>query len=332
MLNWVVVGMGDISTRRVIPALRSEPRSRLHGVVTRDQAKGAGVADQVWNDLSGALADPKVDAVYVATPVALHAPQTLAALKAGKHVLCEKPVAMNYSEASEMVRVARECRKILGVAYYRRTYPKVQRTRELLSQGAIGQPVLAEANHHSASPAQGSFRSWLLDPKLAGGGPLFDVASHRIDVFNHLFGKPVHAVGILSNAVHKWPIEDNATVLIEYESGVRGIVDVRWHSEVVRDQFRIVGTQGEINLDPLNGPELVHPGGTEQLPPPANIHFPMIENFVAAALDGTGLVSSGESAIWTDWVTEKVLAGGNQGFCPDAARFGSHSTSGTPST
>src|SRR6516164_4147502 len=71
MLNWVVVGMGDISTRRVIPALRSEPRSRLHGVVTRDQAKGAGVADQVWNDLSGALADPKVDAVYVATPVAL---------------------------------------------------------------------------------------------------------------------------------------------------------------------------------------------------------------------------------------------------------------------
>ena len=102
------------------------------------------------------------------------------------------------AEASEMVRVARESGKILGVAYYRRTYPKVQRARELLARGGIGQPVLAEANHHSASPAQGSFRSWLLDPKLAGGGPLFDVGSHRIDLMNYLFGKPVRAIGMMA--------------------------------------------------------------------------------------------------------------------------------------
>ncbi|HWY46450.1 MAG TPA: Gfo/Idh/MocA family oxidoreductase [Bryobacteraceae bacterium] len=325
MLNWLVIGIGDITTKRVIPAIRSEKRSRLYGVVTRDKSKGAGVAEHVWDDLDMALADPQVDAVYVATPVALHGPQTIAALKAGKHVLCEKPVAMNYSEASEMVRVSKETGKVLGVAYYRRTYPKVQRARELISQGAIGQPVLAEANHHSASPAQGSFRSWLLDPKLAGGGPLFDVASHRIDLLNYLFGEPARAVGLLSNAVFQWPIEDNATVLIEYENGVRGIVDVRWHSDIVRDQFRIIGTKGEINLDPLSGPELVHPDGREDLPAHANIHFPMIENFVAAVLDGAPLLSSGESAIWTDWVTEQV-------YCPDAALFGSHSTSGTPST
>src|SRR5712692_7278898 len=98
------------------------------------------------------------------------------------------------------------------------------------------------------------------------------------------------------------------TVLIEYESGVRGIVDVRWHSNITRDQFRIVGTGGEINLDPLSGPELVHPGGREHLPPHENIHFPCIQNFVNAVLDGTPLVSSGESAIWTDWVTEKALS------------------------
>ena len=325
MLNWLVIGIGDISTRRVIPAIRSEPSSQLYGVVTRDKAKGVGVADHVWDNLDAALADPRIDAVYVATPVALHAPQSIAALKAAKHVLCEKPMAMNYAEASEMVRVAHECGKVLGVAYYRRMYPKVQRARDLLAQGAIGQPVLAEANHHSASPAHGSFRSWLLDPKLAGGGPLFDVASHRIDVLNYLFGKPVRASGMRSNAVFEWPIEDNATALIEYQSGVRGIVDVRWHSDVVRDQFRIIGVKGEINLDPLSGPELVHPGGREHLPPHANIHFPMIENFVAAVLDGAPLVSSGESAIWTDWVTERI-------YCPDAALFGSHSTSGTPST
>src|ERR1700719_1600139 len=325
MLNWVVIGIGDISTKRVIPAIRLESRSRLYGVVTRDKSKGAGVAEHVWDDLDAALADPQIDAVYVATPVALHAPQTIAALKASKHVLCEKPVGMNYAEASEMVRVSKESRKVLGVAYYRRTYPKVQRARELISQGAIGKPVLAEANQHSASPAQGSFRSWLLDPKLAGGGPLFDVASHRIDLLNYFFGKPVRAAGMLSNAVFQWPIEDNATALIEYETGARGIVDVRWHSDVVRDQFRIIGTKGEINLDPLSGPELVYPGGTELLPTHANIHFPMIENFVAAVLDGAPLLSSGESAIWTDWVTEQV-------YCPDAALFGSQSTSGTPIT
>ncbi|HEX4595619.1 MAG TPA: Gfo/Idh/MocA family oxidoreductase [Bryobacteraceae bacterium] len=325
MVNWLVIGIGDITTKRVIPAIRSEPRSRLYGVVTRDKAKGVGVAEHVWDDLDAALAHPEVHAVYVATPVALHAPQTIASLRAGKHVLCEKPVAMNYAEASEMVRVARDCSKVLGIAYYRRTYPKVQRARELLAHGAIGQPVLAEANNHSASPANGSFRSWLLDPKLAGGGPLYDVASHRIDLLNYLFGKPAGATGMRSNAVFQWPIEDNATVLIDYERGVRGIVDVRWHSDVVRDQFRIIGTKGEINLNPLSGPELVHPGGRELLPTHANIHFPMIENFVAAVLDGAVLLSSGESAIWTDWITERV-------YCPDAALFGSQSTSGTPST
>src|SRR5579859_3568901 len=100
MLNWAVIGIGDITTKRVIPAIQLESRSRLYGVVTRDKSKGAGIADHVWDNLDAALADRQVDAVYVATPVALHAPQTTASLKAGKHVLCEKPTAMNYAEAS----------------------------------------------------------------------------------------------------------------------------------------------------------------------------------------------------------------------------------------
>src|SRR5947209_3950490 len=148
MLNWLVVGIGDISTRRVIPAILAEPRSALYGVVSRDKARGQGFADHVWNNVEEALGDPKIDAVYVATPVALHAPQTIAALTSGKHVLCEKPVAMNYTEASTMVRAASETGKTLGVAYYRRMYPKVQRAMQLMDEGAIGKPVLAEANHH----------------------------------------------------------------------------------------------------------------------------------------------------------------------------------------
>jgi predicted dehydrogenase len=149
-------------------------------------------------------------------------------------------------------------------------------------------------------------RSWLVDPTKAGGGPLFDIASHRIDVLNYLFGKPMRVKGQTSNVVHRYAVEDNATVMIEYEKGVRGVVDVRWHSKVNRDECRIRGTDGEIEMSPLNGPELIYPGGGENLPSHPNLHYPMIENFVDAVLKGKALLSSGESAFFTDWVTEQA--------------------------
>src|SRR5229473_3265886 len=117
-LNWLVVGIGDITTRRVIPAIQAEPRSSLYGVVSRDRAKGAQYSDHVWTDLDEALRDQAIDAVYVATPVFLHAPQSIAALRAGKHVLCEKPVGKNYGEAAAMVRIAEASGRTLGIAYY----------------------------------------------------------------------------------------------------------------------------------------------------------------------------------------------------------------------
>jgi 1,5-anhydro-D-fructose reductase (1,5-anhydro-D-mannitol-forming) len=306
-LNWLVIGVGDITTRRVIPAIRAEPRSNLYGVVSRDRAKGKKFADRVWTDLAEALRDPAVGAVYVATPVFLHAPQSIAALRAGKHVLCEKPVAMNYSEAAQMVSAAQEAGKTLGIAYYRRMYPKLQRARDLLAQGAIGCPVLAEINCHDWFQAEDGRRSWLLNPKESGGGPLYDIASHRIDVLNFLFGRPVKVSAHLSNVVHASAVEDSATVMIDYESGVRGVVDVRWHSRTPRDEFRIIGVDGEMSLTPLSGPKLSYPGGTEDLPAHSNLHYPCVENFVSAVLDGAHLWASGESSIWTDWVTERAL-------------------------
>jgi 1,5-anhydro-D-fructose reductase (1,5-anhydro-D-mannitol-forming) len=311
MLNWIVIGIGDISIRRVIPAIQAEPRSRLYGLVTRDPAKAAPYDTWAWVTLDETLADPEVHAVYVATPVFLHAPQTIQSLRAGKHVLCEKPMAMNEAEARSMVKTAEETGRTLGVAYYRRMYPKVQRAKELLDAGAIGQPVVAELTCHGwfdgKKPGENeSDRNWLIDPALAGGGPLFDVASHRIDVLNFLFGRPGRVTGQFSNAVHHYAVEDNATVLIEYPGGLRGIVDVRWHSKVSRDECRIRGTEGEMNLSPLNGPELIYPGGRENLPPHANFHYPMVENFVDAVLGKAPLLASGASSFWTDWITERA--------------------------
>ena len=305
MLDWLVIGIGDITTKRVIPAILEEPRSRLHGIVTRDPAKAAPYAGvRVWTELGEALDDPAVQAVYVASPVALHAPQTIAALRAGRHVLCEKPVALNFEEARQMTAAAAETGRTLGIAYYRRMYPKVQRAKQLLGEGAIGRPVMAWFANHYWYDASGH-GPWRLDPAMAGGGPLFDIASHRIDVLNFLFGRPWKATAQLSNAVHTYGVEDCATVLVEYENAARGIVDVRWNSRVTRDEARIVGTDGEIEMTPLNGPELRYAGKVEHLPVHANLHYPCVENFVDAVLEGKHLYASGESSMWTDWVTEE---------------------------
>jgi predicted dehydrogenase len=310
MLRWLVIGIGDITTKRVIPAILEEPRSSLCGIVTRNPQKAVRYGVPAFANLDEALAQGSFDAVYVASPVFLHAPQTITALRAGMHVLCEKPMALNFAEAGSMVAAAKAGQKHLGVAYYRRTYPKVRRTVELLRQGVIGQPVFAFANCHAWFTAETGQRQWLLDPAKAGGGPLYDIASHRIDLMNYFFGEPLDVRALLSNAVHEMAVEDSATVLIRYKSKVHTVVDVRWHSQTARDEFRIVGTDGEIDLSPLNSPQLVFPGGKEELPTHANLHYPCIENFVSAILHGEPLLSTGTTALWTDYITEQALASG----------------------
>jgi 1,5-anhydro-D-fructose reductase (1,5-anhydro-D-mannitol-forming) len=302
MLHWLVVGVGDITTRRALPAILAGPRSRLAGIVTRDPGKAAPYNAPSWPDLPAALAQCPADAVYIATPVFLHASQTIGALRAGRHVLCEKPMALNYPDALSMQQAAEDTGRTLGIAYYRRMYPKVERARELIEAGAVGRPVFAEATSHDWFCPTDDFRAWLTDPERAGGGPLYDIASHRIDLMNYLFGKPARVSAHLSTLVHPMQVEDNATVMIEYESGVRGLVDVRWHSRVPRDEFRIRGTEGELDLTPLNGPSLIQPGGAEQIPAHQNLHYPCIENFVSAVLNGSPPRSTGATALAAEWV------------------------------
>jgi predicted dehydrogenase len=111
--------------------------------------------------------------------------------------------------------------------------------------------------------------------------------------------------------VHQVPVEDSATILLNFAGGIRGIVDVRWNSHMERDQFRVIGTDGEIDLSPLNGPTLRcstrEQTFEETLPAHANLHFPAVENFVNAVLDGAPLMCPGEEAIVTDWMTEEVM-------------------------
>ncbi len=321
-INWVVAGVGEIARKRVIPAILAEKHSTLYGLVTRDPAKadefpGTGA----WPTVEDAVQDPDVDAVYISLPVALHADAAIAALRAGKHVLCEKPMAIDNHHAERMAQEARQSGRLLGVAYYRRLYPKLIRTKQLIAEGVIGQPLLVEANCHGWLESEE--RAWLRDPALAGGGPLYDTASHRIDAMHFLFGKSESACGRRSNVVHNLAVEDAATAVLSFPGGVHGIVDVRWNSRVRRDQFRILGVDGEINLDPLNGPELrVNTGSSgpgtggpsaggqvEMLPAHENVHYPLVQNFVGAVVANSvaSLACPAEQGHWVDWAIEKIV-------------------------
>jgi 1,5-anhydro-D-fructose reductase (1,5-anhydro-D-mannitol-forming) len=308
-VNWLVVGIGDVARKRVLPALSAEPRSRVYGVVTRDAEKGRRHAENVWTELAPALADPAVDAVYIATPVFLHCPQTLAALEAGKHVLCEKPASLTYAEAKEMAATAERAKRLLGIAYFRRCYPKLQRARRLIEQGVIGTPVTAIARCSEWFRNDEGGRDWLLDPSRAGSGPLYDIGSHRIDALNFLFGHPTRVSAHLSTAVHATAVEDGASVLIEYAGGVSALVDARWNTHSNADEFRIEGTEGLLDLTPLSGPRLLSPHGEEMLPSASNRHAPCIGNFVAAVLDGSPLACSAADALPTAWGLEEALRG-----------------------
>jgi 1,5-anhydro-D-fructose reductase (1,5-anhydro-D-mannitol-forming) len=312
-LNWVLAGIGDIARKRVIPAIQSEPRSTLYGfVTTRDPAKAREFpGTKSWSTIEAAVADPAVDAVYIALPAALHAHAAVTALRAGKHVLCEKPMAITFAQAEHLVAEARTAGRLLGISYYRRLYPKLIRAKQLVAAGAIGQPLFAEANCHGWLYVEG--RNWLTDPALSGGGPLYDIASHRIDAMNFLFGKVDRACGLLSNAVHRMSVEDSATVLMQLPGSVHAVVDVRWNSRIPRDQFRIIGEDGDINLNPLNGPELRlstrSESRVENLPAHANLHYPLVENFVDTVLanDPALIACPAEQGAWVDWTIEQVV-------------------------
>ncbi len=312
MLNWAIVGIGDIVRKRVLDALEREPRSRPYAAVSTHPERArefcaAFSVERYYSRLEEALADPQVQAVYVATPVFLHAPQAIAAMRAGKHVLCEKPTALNYEEACRMAAVAEECGVTYGVAYYRPFYPKIQFAREIIGQGKLGKVTLVEACYHWWwAPPEGHERHWFVEPAKSGGGPLPDVGSHRIDVLNYLFGTPASVMAAIGNQVHDYGVEDAATILMEYGSGMRAIVDVRWNSRVQRDEFRIIGTEAGLNLTSGNSGTISYRSASEnwtrELLPQDNLHYPMIENFVSAVLEGADLVSSGRRAAETDRV------------------------------
>ncbi len=294
-IRWGLIGCGDIARKRVAPALRVHPQSELVSVSRArfDQAEqfakefGARRWYADWKEL---IADEEVNAVYIATPVHLHAAQTSAAAQAGKHVLCEKPMAMNVAECDQMISACSENSVRLGVAYYRHFYPVIDRIRRVLASGEIGKPILAQVNAFEwFDPPAAHPRHWLVERKSSGGGPMFDFGCHRIEVLIDLIGKIKQVKSLVGNVLFDREVEDTATALFEFENGPQAILSVTHAAGEPQDRLAIFGSQGSIHVPVLNDGTIristKDNGRTERHPPHANLHFPLIDDFVEAVLN-----------------------------------------------
>ncbi len=296
VINWGLIGAGDIARKRIAPALRDLTSCNL-AAVSRNRAELAESfakefgADRWYADWRELIADKDIDAVYIATPVFLHAEQTIAAAEAGKHVLCEKPMALNVAECDRMIAACEAAGVKLGIAYYRHFYPSIIRVKEIIASGEIGQIVLAQMNAFEYfDPAPDHPRRWLLDKAKSGGGPMMDFGCHRLEVLTNLFGSVAQASGLTANTVFTdREVEDTAAALLRFHSGPVASVTVTHAAREPQDTLDIFGTRGSIHIPVLNGAEVrIIVDGVDRIeshPTHLNVHQPLIEDFVKAVLE-----------------------------------------------
>lgn len=294
-LAWGLIGCGDIARKRIAPALRDLGEcdlvavSRRHSELAESFAREFG-ARRWYGDWREMLGDVGVDAVYIATPVHRHADQAVAAAEAGKHVLCEKPMAMNVAECDRMIAACHANKVKLGVAYYRHFYPVIERVKEIIQSGAIGKPVLAQINAFEwFNPTADNPRSWLLSRDQSGGGPMFDFGCHRIEVLVNILGPIKKVRAITANVLFEREVEDIATALFQLEGGTIGVLSVTHAAREPQDTLEIFGSLGSIHVPALNDGTMKITGDEgkriETHSPHANLHEPLIRDFVEAVMN-----------------------------------------------
>lgn len=295
-LKWGLIGCGDIARKRIAPALRDLSNCELVAVsranfelaATFAQEFGAKRWHKDWREL---IADAEVEAVYLATPVYLHAEQTIAAAQAGKHVLCEKPMAMNVAECDRMIAACEAHGAQLGISYYRHFYPVVDRIKSLITSGEIGAPVLAQMNAFERfDPGPTHPRRWLLERSKSGGGPLIDFGCHRIEVLMNLFGPVDKVSGLAGNVLFEREVEDTASAIFQFESKTQATLSVTHAALEPQDALSIFGSLGSLHVAVLNEGELrIKTASGERVEvhrPHQNFHQPLIDDFAQAVLTG----------------------------------------------
>lgn len=326
-VNWGIIGCGDVTELKSGPAFNKVEHSNLVAVMRRNAEKAEDYASRhcvpKWYSVGSQLInDPEVNAVYVATPPDTHASYAIAAMKAGKPVYVEKPMARNHQECLEMIRVSEATGMPLLVAYYRRSLPSFLKVKEMVEDGSIGKPLTVNVRLHKAFGVKDQFpdkQHWHVNPEISGGGHFYDLASHQFDYLDFLFGPVTKVHGIAKNRAGFYSPEDTVSAVFTFDSGVTGTGS--WCfvvSEEAEDDFiEISGTKGKIRLATFQqyDVKLTNSEGTTNLSfkNPENISHHLIKQ-VVSDLRGEGkCVSTGYSAARTNWVLGEIVKGYYEG-------------------
>jgi predicted dehydrogenase len=316
-IRWLLVGAGDISKKRVAPAIVNAMDSELVAICDVREENARLLAhefkvDQIYTDFDEAVNSTESDAVYLATPVFLHAQQALKVLQAGKHVLVEKPLSLTGPEGINLVQAARQSRYAAGCAYYRRFFPAYLLTKEMLISGQFGQIVLIDLIYYSwFGLSKDDPKYWRVERAKSGGGPLSDMGSHMLDLMIGLFGLPVSVFAWCDNLLHPdWNVEDNACVVMKLDNGALVTAKFSWCSKTWRHEFEIVGTEAKVDWLPMDSGEVAKTIGrqveTLKIPPAENVHLPIIQDFMIAIRENRSPACPFEEAIKTNQLLDAI--------------------------
>jgi 1,5-anhydro-D-fructose reductase (1,5-anhydro-D-mannitol-forming) len=316
VVRWGIIGCGNVTEVKSGPGFSKAPGSALAMVMRRDgrlaedYAKRHGVPR--WTtDAEALVADPAVDAVYVATPVGTHLEYALKVCAAGKPCYVEKPMARNTAEAEAMVKAFRKAGLPLFVAYYRRALPRFVKVRKLVGKGSIG--LLTSASYRCASPAhkRSDELPWRLKAEESGGGLFMDIGCHTLDIIDFIAG-PLHATqGRAANVASDHAVEDNVAMTFRLESGGLGTASWNFASDQSEEVIVFSGTEGRITIPTFGQEPVKLERGKEtslfDLPNPDHIQQPLIETMVDQLLGKGVCPSTGETALRTTRVMDAAL-------------------------
>ncbi|MFH0964731.1 MAG: Gfo/Idh/MocA family oxidoreductase [Planctomycetota bacterium] len=250
-VRWGVIGAGGIARRRTLPGMRSCKFAQAVALqdvnlkAAREAAQEFG-CPRVFATQEELLACDDVEAVYIATPVYLHEAQFIAACRAGKHVLVEKPLAGDVVAARRMIAAAKKAGVYATEGYMMKFHALHQKAKAMLDRGAIGDVVFARGQLSCWYPPIPG--AWRQIPKKGGGGALIDMATHIYDLFEYLVGPIVEVTAFCDRLVHDYPVEDSSTTLLHFAGGAQGVVDCFFNvpDAAGQDRLELYGPLGAI--------------------------------------------------------------------------------------
>ncbi|MDK1375975.1 MULTISPECIES: Gfo/Idh/MocA family oxidoreductase [unclassified Sinorhizobium] len=310
MIRWGLIGASTIAHEWLIGAIRAaggEAVSVMSSSEERGQAYAAenGIAKAVTS-VADLVGDPDVDAVYISTTNELHHDQALAAIRAGKHVLCEKPLAMNLNDACEMVLTACEAGVVLGTNHHLRNAATHRAMRDAIAAGRIGRPIAARVFHAVYLPPH--LQGWRLDRPEAGGGVILDITVHDADTLRFILNDdPLEAVAISHSAgMGKEGLEDGVMGVLRFRSGVIAQFHDAFTTKYAETGLEVHGTEGSLigrnvmTQRPVGTVVLRNEEGESELPlDHSNLYETALSAF-HAAIEGKGAPSAtGEDGVWS---------------------------------